>query len=653
MPILLTTRQRTQLLKDPPNAFLDSQSSHLTLDYSEPDLADEATGVLWAIEHLEELHLRDRVHGVTVEGWGSLTNFTRLSLGLRDITRLEELHWSNNDPIPPLVLSAVEESHPGCKIFYNMVFSNWDRYDRTVSPIQAVGEEPHRDIRSKTRRLILGSKNLAGLSTHVEYGSQPDSESLPLVHEILTTCSNLKRLDLSISHGGCMVSWPQPYDFNFSGKSQLTTAPFPPLESLRLSSYDLDGPYSGRVYYTSSWDIDRSELKWPWHYVPKLVLQNIPGPWLYAMKKPYVRREWPGCPSTFNETTNLDGWLERMNFGRLQSLTLNRPSSTSLYKLRPALTNLLSLTIHGGDICSADMLGAFLANNTVPLQQLHLGNMPLSSLDCLLDVLASHHGEALTSLVIHEEQDFRQHSCRRWEDGLHPRCQNKSRDQTYDDHLYFNTSQLQRLQTSSPYIHLLDIDIDRDLDAAEQIPLFDALGSFQSLSALTLRLESPTFQARRNGTCQDHWPCYDLPLQDKLVNKTWVQNVFSHIRGAQVAHRVIEATDGSSSNSQSDEVDTNLIASPSLTSLVVIVGPWSTRNQVDMIGPEKNILGRFECSARTVREPSSAGMDNAGLEQTAEECEGWLQWPIYYGWEEDDYAFPQGIDEDYGIVHER
>ena len=612
--ILLTRRQLKELQEIPANAFLPQGSTHLTLDYDSPGTAGEAEGALWAIEHLEELQLRQRIHRIPVDGWGSLTNFTTLASGLSRIVHLEELHWCNNDPIPQQILSVLKDFRPSCKLMYAMKFSNWDPYQDDYVPIQGSGEEPHRDVRSKTRSLVLGSPNLYQLSTYVRYGRYDDPESLRLIHQILTSCPNLRYVDLAIGHEGCVVGNDQPYAFDFSGNSTLAKGSFAPLESLRLSRYRLDARYNGDYWSRSSYGPDRSRLKWPWHYFPDLILQNLPPPWWDFMYKEYVHPQKPGCPTEFNETTNLDGWIERMDFSKLNSLDLPGVSPASLHKLQPVLTNLTSLAIHGGGNCTAGALEHFLDNGTKRLRKLHLCNIYFTSFNNLLNIL-SKRGQSLTLVTLYESEDSREHSC--WnsdEDRDHPNCAGDYEhwNTWYDDHLYLNTSQLRQLQQSSPAIEILDIDMDRNLDTNAQNELFKTLGCFPHLSNLTLRLESPTFQAIRDGTCGDRWQSrhFAKDLHDPVINGTWVKNIFHSIRLAQTKH--------------SDPATGT--RSPALTMLEVTVGAWARRNQHGMSMPDKFVLGRFECNAA----PAPEGFES--LNGDIGECTGHLQWPREHMW---------------------
>lgn len=193
---MLTKDQLAELDEDPANFMLSTGSHHLKLDYSQPVDAETAKGFLWAIECLEDLGLRDRVQQITVNGYGSLTNFTSMALGIQHITQLDELHWLHNNPMPRNVLSAVQDFHPGCKIYYTMKFWNWDPYRKDFEHVQT-GDEPQLESPSEARRLILNSSNVHSLMAKIEYEDSPDPESLRLVHEIIITCPNLKALDLS------------------------------------------------------------------------------------------------------------------------------------------------------------------------------------------------------------------------------------------------------------------------------------------------------------------------------------------------------------------------------------------------------------------------------------------------------------------------
>lgn len=609
-PVLLTEDQQGSLNRTG-KPIVPPDSDHLVLDYGDPEAARSSEGMIWAIEWRPDLKLDVRVHQLTIKGWGSLTNFTSLASGIQHIEDLQALHWTNNDPIPDIVLSSVRDFHPQCRMFYKLSFSNWDIYDRHVAQIQRPGEEPNRAVRSKTRRLILGSKNLYGLKAHIEYGDGPNLEDLRLIHEILTTSPNLREVDLSLDHSGCVISDGQPYAFDFSGRSRLAKSALPSLEKIRFSGYALDGPYNGE----DEWSFlvhDRDRLRWPWTYLPDVIVKNMPPPWFYSLTKPWEPEPKLPCPTVFNETKNIDGWLERMDFTNLQSLELSRVSPATLHKLRPVLTNLTALAIHWAPECASAAIPSFLENSTRPLRHLDLRNVHFDNLDTFSKMLARVHGSSLRSLIFYNNDES-------IKDAVTESLSTTADVSTgcSSSHLYLDQSRLNCLQDSSPGISRLEIDMDRSLNASDQHALFEAFGSFHNLSQLTLRLASPTWQARHDANCTRRWDCPELALSDPLVNLTWVKDMFADIRSAQMSRR-----SGMPAVNSSE---------PVLTKLAVIVGPWEGRYENSMIGPDKIVSGLFECSLKS----AAAAVDDL-MDVNREECSGSLTWPyVLMPWDDE------------------
>src|ERR1700710_2690564 len=114
-------------------------------------------------------------------------------------------------------------------------------------------------------------------------------------------------------------------------------------------------------------------------------------------------------------------------------------------------------------------------------------------------------------------------------------------------------------------------------------------------------------------------PGYSPRLYDPLVNETWAKDVFKHIRLSQSV--------------QSDrDAETNS-GSSQLTEFVIILGPWDSRHQHDMIRQDKFVLGRFDCSARPAQDIADGDV---------EECSGRLVWPDEYMWK-----YEPEYDDDY------
>jgi hypothetical protein len=605
-PILLTAKQEADLKSQPGDSLLHHDSHHLVLDYSNKDNARAAQGVLWAIQWRPDLDLKTRVRQVTTQGWGSLTNFTSLAAGIQHIESLEELHWEHNDAPPKIILSSLLDFHPQCKLFYRVSFSNWDTYDRDVEPVQIPGEEPKRSERVKARKGVIGSPNLYGLKAGIDYGGDPNTEDLLYIHETLTSSPNLRELDLSIDHSGCLVSGGQPYSFKFSGSSKLAKASFPPLKKLRLDSYGFDDPYDGG----DDWRSDQynpfvqtpDNLRWPWNHLPNVIVRNMFPPWYYSLTKPWEPKPKPPCPTVFNETTNLDGWLERMDFSKLESLDLASVSSATLHKLRPVLTSLESLAIHHAGECASKETPSFLKNSTRPLNHLKLRNIHFDDFEGFSEMLATVHGPSLQSLVLFENGETIA------ETSTGNATNSTEETPTFSNRrLYFNASRLAYLNRASPNISALEIDMNRSLSNADQFKLSEALGSFQNLSQLTLRLASPTWQDMADRNCTSLWDsqCYRLPLRDPLVNTTWARDMFANMRLKQA--RVSQG-------------------SAPLTKFEVIVGPWDDRYESSMLGPDRVVSGRLECKSEADR-----------FELDANSCQGRLTWPYYYGGMDDEY----------------
>ena len=287
--------------------------------------------------------------------------------------------------------------------------------------------------------------------------------------------------------------------------------PLAPLESVRLSGYRFDNQLNGNRWPSSSWP-NRSQLKWPWHALPNFALRLIPYPYQWRLEKDQVYDPDPPCPTVFNRTTNLDGWIQHMDFSKLTSLDLDGASPTTLRNLSPVLTSLTSLAVHGGDKCTAGALETFLNNSNVPLEHLHLCNIDFESSDKLVDILAARHGQGLVSLTLHESEQSRETLLLSWKTTQLAELLQMAIAEALGTTTISTLTSIICNSSSDPHtvIESLDIDLDRNLDSTSQADLLDTLGSFTNLSSLVLRLESPSFQAIRKGQCDDVLGCYDF-----------------------------------------------------------------------------------------------------------------------------------------------
>jgi hypothetical protein len=85
------------------------------------------------------------------------------------------------------------------------------------------------------RRVVIGTPNLYSLKADIDYGPHSNKEDMALAFNILSNSPNIRELELSIGHSGCVVSGSQPYAFDFDSNP---LARFPHLTSLKLSAYD-------------------------------------------------------------------------------------------------------------------------------------------------------------------------------------------------------------------------------------------------------------------------------------------------------------------------------------------------------------------------------------------------------------------------------
>src|SRR5271154_5311935 len=125
---------------------------HIVLDYSSRPCAKEANAILEAMS--QEKH---SIFTLTVEGYGSLANWTQLAEVISRAQRIDALHWHSNAIIPSVLLSALEQHQSHCRIYYTIPFSNWDPFDDSVPPAQPVGQEASHKMRAAERASIVNS----------------------------------------------------------------------------------------------------------------------------------------------------------------------------------------------------------------------------------------------------------------------------------------------------------------------------------------------------------------------------------------------------------------------------------------------------------------------------------------------------------------
>ncbi|KAI1623099.1 hypothetical protein EDD37DRAFT_457979 [Exophiala viscosa] len=214
----------------------------------------------------------------------------------------------------------------------------------------------------------------------------PQFETMSDVHHALLSCPNITALDLRIAVPGCS-DWTDRLNLPLSlhgGKC------YPPLRSLTLGTYY----FSGRPVDETQWE--RPGLTW---YERALE-------WALSGPASFKRLSYLHLPQLQREKTNLDLWLDAMDFGKLENLALSAGRSSVddkffLNKMATHLTGLKRLLLNH-ETERSDETFTFLHNLNSSLTHLTLTNIwdTESNTNILTPIVATH-GDSLQYLDIH------------------------------------------------------------------------------------------------------------------------------------------------------------------------------------------------------------------------------------------------------------
>ncbi|KAK2040362.1 hypothetical protein LZ31DRAFT_474655 [Colletotrichum somersetense] len=207
------------------------------------------------------------------------------------------------------------------------------------------------------------------------------------VHDTLSRCPDIKSLKLRVTGLGCSDHpdrWSFPFDLAGSSRYPST------LEALDLEGYHFDdsawAEASRPPYPTGSWVWDTVE-------------------WLGSGRaRDWLR--WLPLSREQKAKTNLDLWLDAMDFSHVRELSLRGVwgRSPDLRALAPRLKSLRSLTVVGGGPWARDLILALPENSLTSLTWLSSGETGASVLPVL-----RRHAQSLTSLEWREaESNYRQ-----------------------------------------------------------------------------------------------------------------------------------------------------------------------------------------------------------------------------------------------------
>jgi hypothetical protein len=525
IPIAVDTANSIEVSQYDPDTI-----SHIKIDYTEEQTAAKSNTLLRYLA--DSAAPRNAVREVSVTGYPSLGNWTLLAEVFERILDLEKVYWDADKAISKGILDSLEKNSPSCRLYYTLSYSNYDPYDERSSPIRPVGQEPDQESRSDAREAIMKSKALYSLRAAVSYGSLPNKRDMGLVFLLLEGCPNLKELDLSIEHFGCVMSGGQPCTFDFMSNPNVR---FPPLEVLTISGYNFDTPSNdGRDWdyrEHESWKgQERRPKTWPLSLLPNLVMMGINEMWssydfmiIRAQNKQLQEERRKVEP---DGVTNLDRWLRAMDWSHLHTLSVENPTAETLTKLSGNLPNLTSLMFiypysHHTAI-------DFIGNAARSLQSITLQDMSVCSLQLVVDAITKRHSEALVHLSFHQDNAYQN----------------------------FNSTQVSLLVNSSKKLRKLEIDLPRPPTETNstikdsttivnlthhQLEIYNILATSLELEELILHYPTPDL-----GDVEDDWDyryysgeedqADDIP--DPFVNQRSVDNLFGHLNSKKEGKRL-------------------------------------------------------------------------------------------------------------------
>lgn len=461
-------------------------TQHLKLDYWDAPLSKTSDFFLQILESLELSSQSTWIVDITGSGiWPG--NGTLLSRVLHRLPSIKSLYWREGEPIPSEIVRFLEANHPLCRLYYELDFGYWgrevgttSRKRRTSNPEDEealAADERHRDI---TRQSVINSTILYSLKVSVSNGGRRrEPYKMDLILSILTTCPNVKELDISVSRGGGCVHYNTDdlYAFNFTSSN----ATLAPLESLTIYGYRLHNKPNGQDWM--EWEADHPQphiLYAPWKYLPNTVINYFGYPKIKewrGLESSYVKRDTSRLkPGT---KANIDVWLERMDWTSLLTLSIKDVSTEDLKLLGgdtlPSLRNVEFSGYYSHHHAILDFLG----NASFNLESIQFDGIGFCSLSQVVSTIVDHHGSSLHTLVIKHWQPRKSHY-------VSPR----NRDSySFPSNSFLNVTHLVQLRESIPGLVTLDLDI---LVGEEwDYQLLDTITSFSELEYLTLRFEAP------------------------------------------------------------------------------------------------------------------------------------------------------------------
>jgi hypothetical protein len=212
-------------------------------------------------------------------------NFTLLEAAISSLDNIEKISWQADRPMTASFLRALESKDHPPRLYYTPDFQNNPKYWGDTHPFRNNTQKFLED-----RIAILNSTILYSLTAVIENGYSTTDEDIDLIFAILYTCVNLRELELAVQDNHSCEPWNAPIEFDFQSRP---TVKFPPLKVLRLKGYDFDAYPSGR----NSWNRNDNDKR-----------------------------------------TNLDCWLQAMDWSHIHTLSLGDGAVYALAGLDVSMT---------------------------------------------------------------------------------------------------------------------------------------------------------------------------------------------------------------------------------------------------------------------------------------------------------------------------
>lgn len=520
-------------------------STILDVDFSNPLSAQRS------IDILSQAHTPcwlSQIREVRVKGYPSLGNWTLLEGILVNLDEIETIHWEAWKPISSDVLHRLRRYHD-IRLHYTLRFAHDDPYNRSLDPED--DWDPYDNPRDSSYELrekrnhqhevalksVVNSTSLYALKANIEYNSDDNFEDLELVFDILSNNPNLRELDLHFNTKGCLLGH-SPFAFDFLSHP---SARFPPLQVLRLTAYQLD---------------ERADGGYVWGY--KDFVEDPRTDWNYA------RDGFPPVPERRADDgrSNLDAWLEIMDWSHLHTFDITYPDLATLDKLRGRVLPLLrhlavtaESRTHDYGISKSAM--SFITETVLPLKSLSIQGFNSAPWGAFL-----------------ARESWKQNP---WRKLKHFAIGNE------ENTAFIDQQAISAFTKSAIKLKYLDVNIPRPSNTSWDLNKYSFLVSSSTLKHLTLRFPSPDghfSNVYENDTIREEYRLVEkitnrftpeLDISDPLINITTLLPLFQGLRSRKDG-RPLEKLD-------------------------VHVGNWDKRSSCSMMEPRMRVAF-YKCFVR-------------------------------------------------------